>query len=187
MTELGLLTTKEAAVKELKRRDAFTKTTSEKQAAAPIRTLTEQLENSGEEVLTSDVLVKVANVIDVFDRCMGVSQHYGSEFDYPEDVLFSFTKTINSLLGSGKLSAKEAKFCLDQLLEVDDILGILDHEAMPVPFVSLPEEVKDLLEQRELARANKDFATADGLREKLLELGFNVEDSSEGARVFRVR
>lgn len=58
---------------------------------------------------------------------------------------------------------------------------------MPVPFVSLPEEAQDLLEQRELARVKKDFSTADALRDKLLELGFNVEDSSEGARVFRVR
>jgi len=102
-------------------------------------------------------------------------------------ILFSFTKSINSLLGGSRLSAKEAKFCLDQLLEVDEILGILDHEAMPVPFVSLPEEAQDLLEQRELARVKKDFSTADALRDKLLELGFNVEDSSEGARVFRVR
>lgn len=102
-------------------------------------------------------------------------------------ILFSFTKSINSLLSSSKLSAREARFCLDQLLEVDDILGILDHDAMPVAFGSLPEEAKDLLEQRELARVKKDFATADALRDKLLDQGFNVEDSAEGARVFRVK
>ncbi len=102
-------------------------------------------------------------------------------------ILFSFSKSINSHLGAGKLSGKEAGFCLEQLLEVDDILGILDHEAMPVPFASLPEEAKELLEQRELARAKKDFATADAMRDHLIELGFNVEDSSEGARVFKVK
>ncbi len=102
-------------------------------------------------------------------------------------ILFSFTKSINSLLSSSRLSAREARFCLDQLLEVDDILGILDHDAMPLPFTSLPEEAKDLLEQRELARVKKDFTTADALRDKLMELGFNVEDSAEGARVFRVK
>ncbi|WP_320169159.1 cysteine synthase [Maridesulfovibrio sp.] len=102
-------------------------------------------------------------------------------------ILFSFTKAINSQLSAGKLAAREARFCLDQLLEVDDILGILDHDALPLPFTSLPEEVKDMLEQRELARAKKDFATADALRDKLLAAGFNVEDSAEGARIFRVK
>ncbi|CCO22138.1 cysteine synthase [Maridesulfovibrio hydrothermalis] len=102
-------------------------------------------------------------------------------------ILFSFSKAINSLLGSGKISGKEAEFCLAQLLEVDDILGILDHDAMPLPFASLPEEAKVLLEQRELARAKKDFSTADAMRDHLLELGFNVEDSCEGARVFKAK
>ncbi|WP_027720906.1 cysteine synthase [Maridesulfovibrio zosterae] len=102
-------------------------------------------------------------------------------------ILFSFAKSINSHLSAGKLCGKEAKLCLDQLLEVDEIIGILDHEAMPVPFSFLPEEAKDLLEQRELARVKKDFATADSMRDQLMELGYNVEDSSEGARVFKVK
>ena len=102
-------------------------------------------------------------------------------------ILFGFCKTVNSLLGSAKLCGAEAQFCLNQLLEVDDILGILDHNAMPVPFAKLPEDVKLILEDRELARGKKDFATADALRDKLLEAGFNVEDSFDGARVFKVR
>ena len=102
-------------------------------------------------------------------------------------ILFGFSKAINSLLGSAKICGAEAQFCLEQLLEVDDILGILDHDHMPVPFATLPEEVKIILEDRELARRKKDFATADALRDKLIEAGFNVEDSSDGARVFKVR
>jgi cysteinyl-tRNA synthetase len=39
-----------------------------------------------------------------------------------------------------------------------------------------------LLEQREAARATKDFARADEIRAKLAEIGVQVEDSPEGAR-----
>jgi hypothetical protein len=87
------ITTKEAAVKELDRRVTFAKTTSEKKAAAPLKKLASTIRKEGDEVLTAETLVKVAGVIDVFDRCLGVTKHYGAEFEYPEDVLFSFTKT----------------------------------------------------------------------------------------------
>ena len=87
------LTTKDAAVKELGRRVAFANTTNEKKAAAPLKKLASSIKKMGDEVLTADTLIKVAGVIDVFDRCLGVTQHYGNEFEYPEDVLFSFTKS----------------------------------------------------------------------------------------------
>jgi len=87
------LTTKEAAVKEIKRRVACAKTTSEKKAAAPMKELISRLNEEGEEVLTADTLTKVAQAVDVYDRCMDLNKHYGNEFDYPEDVFFKFTKS----------------------------------------------------------------------------------------------
>jgi cysteinyl-tRNA synthetase len=44
----------------------------------------------------------------------------------------------------------------------------------------LTEEAARLLSQRELARSQRDFATSDELRDKLLELGIEVRDSAEG-------
>jgi cysteinyl-tRNA synthetase len=40
-----------------------------------------------------------------------------------------------------------------------------------------------LLAEREEARAAKDFARADEIRDKLAELGWEVRDSAEGARL----
>ena len=42
--------------------------------------------------------------------------------------------------------------------------------------------VKSLLEQREAARAAKDFATADAIRDRIKEAGIEVEDTTEGPR-----
>jgi cysteinyl-tRNA synthetase len=42
--------------------------------------------------------------------------------------------------------------------------------------------VRALLEQRELARANKDFDAADRIRDQLKEAGIDVEDTPSGPR-----
>ncbi|MCK5020726.1 MAG: hypothetical protein KAS32_27140, partial [Candidatus Peribacteraceae bacterium] len=43
----------------------------------------------------------------------------------------------------------------------------------------VPEEVEKLLRQREDARANKDFALSDSLRDEIKALGYEVRDSGE--------
>ncbi len=42
--------------------------------------------------------------------------------------------------------------------------------------------VSNMLAQRESARAQKDFATADSIRDALLEAGIEIEDTAQGAR-----
>jgi cysteinyl-tRNA synthetase len=41
------------------------------------------------------------------------------------------------------------------------------------------------MEEREAARTAKDYARADELRDRLSELGWEVRDSSDGARLLR--
>ena len=45
------------------------------------------------------------------------------------------------------------------------------------------EAVEALIEARALARSNKDWATADKVRDGLIELGFIIEDTPQGAKV----
>ena len=47
------------------------------------------------------------------------------------------------------------------------------------------EEVEALLGEREEARAAQDFERSDRIREQLAELGWEVRDSAEGARLVR--
>jgi cysteinyl-tRNA synthetase len=46
-------------------------------------------------------------------------------------------------------------------------------------------EAEALLAERDEARAAKDFARADEIRDKLAELGWEVRDSADGARLVR--
>jgi cysteinyl-tRNA synthetase len=62
----------------------------------------------------------------------------------------------------------------------DRVLGLdLDKSA---PSVSLPDGAAELLAAREKARAAKDFAKSDQLRDKLAEVGVTVIDTVEGQR-----
>ena len=66
------------------------------------------------------------------------------------------------------------------LLSWDRVLGLDLHRA--TSEVLLPEGASALLESRERARAAKDFATSDRLREQLAALGVTVTDTARGQR-----
>ena len=42
------------------------------------------------------------------------------------------------------------------------------------------EEINSLIEKRKMAKANKDFQTADAIRDQLKEMGVEIMDSAEG-------
>ena len=46
----------------------------------------------------------------------------------------------------------------------------------------LDEEIEKLIEERQAARKNKDFARADEIRDQLLEQGIVLKDSREGVK-----
>ena len=61
-----------------------------------------------------------------------------------------------------------------------EMLGVLGLERLLAPDAEAPAEVVDLAEQREQARARRDFAAADELREEIAALGWEVRDGAEG-------
>lgn len=64
----------------------------------------------------------------------------------------------------------------------DRVLGLRLDE---VKKISIPQDVKKLADERAEARKNKDWKKADELRQKIQELGFEVEDMKEGQRVYK--
>ena len=68
------------------------------------------------------------------------------------------------------------------LLDWDRVLGLDLGRAPSADAGELPEGAARLLEQRELARAAKDYASSDRLREQLAEMGVMVTDSRDGQK-----
>lgn len=65
------------------------------------------------------------------------------------------------------------------LLKMDKILGLKLGEYLAKP-IKVPDEVKALVNNREKARAKKDFDKADQIRKQIEKLGFQVEDTPKG-------
>jgi cysteinyl-tRNA synthetase len=65
-----------------------------------------------------------------------------------------------------------------------ELLGVLGF-SLAGREEGLPAEVVDLSEQRDAARAARDWAAADAIRDRLAELGWVVEDTPAGTRVHR--
>ena len=65
------------------------------------------------------------------------------------------------------------------LLDFDRVLG-LDLDAEPDRSVELPTGAAELLERRAAARATRDYATSDALRDELATIGVSVRDTPEG-------
>ena len=93
-------------------------------------------------------------------------------------VIFDFVKKTNTSLADNQ-NAENAFAAHKALMKVADVLGVLYRETE----VNVPDEVAKLVEDRKLARKNKEWAKSDELRDKILELGFLVEDSREGQKV----
>ncbi|WP_319471475.1 cysteine synthase [uncultured Pseudodesulfovibrio sp.] len=100
-------------------------------------------------------------------------------------TLFRFTKLVNSWATDKSFSGAAAQLCLEELLAVDEILGILDQSQMPVPLSDLPAEVQGMLADRQKAREAKDFAASDALRDSIVKAGFRLEDTGGVPRVFK--
>ena len=72
------------------------------------------------------------------------------------------------------------------LLEFDKVLGVDIEKNEDKKEIELPQEIKDLLEQRKQARENKDWALSDKIRDELKEKGYMVKDTKEGMTIEKI-
>jgi cysteinyl-tRNA synthetase len=68
------------------------------------------------------------------------------------------------------------------MLHFDRILGLGLDQWEP-PQETIPDEVMELVEQRQIMRKEKRWGDADTLRDRVIEMGYEVEDTPEGPRV----
>ncbi len=99
-------------------------------------------------------------------------------------ALFGFVKEVNVAVEEG-LAEGDRQRALDALDDVDRVLGVLD------PAGWRPEagdgadgdaEIEDLVRRREEARAARDWAEADRIRDQLSGRGVVLEDTPQGTR-----
>jgi cysteinyl-tRNA synthetase len=92
-------------------------------------------------------------------------------------AIFELVKLANTNC-NGESSKSFVQTIHDLIVELCDILGIITEKKEEI----LDEEIEKLIEERQAARKNKNFARADEIRNLLLEKGILLEDTREGVR-----
>jgi len=90
-------------------------------------------------------------------------------------ALFEFTRKINRVMDNKGLSPHDKQKVEEILMGINSVLGVMDLK------VAEPDKgLEALIKQREEARRNKDWKTADRIREELKEAGIEVIDTRDG-------
>ena len=71
------------------------------------------------------------------------------------------------------------------LLKFDDVLGLKIDE-IKEKNEEFSDDIKNLIEQRKIARINKDWKKSDELRDEISKLGYRVKDTADGMQVEKI-
>lgn len=155
-----------------------------------------------------DALDAAALKAKVDETAAAFSDAMDDDFNAPAALgaLFTLVGDLNTMVSGKSLSIADAEAAMmarDKIVELLDVLGIklVDEQGdgvaseYPAEVIDLAAELagyggsdameaaEALLEARALARSNKDWGLADGVRNGLVGLGFVIEDTPQGARV----
>ena len=121
-------------------------------------------------------------VIDTFDS-------YRERFDAAMDddfntanavsVLFELVRAVNTATtGSSIPTRAGAQACLDMVHEFTDVLGLLYSRQEE----DLDAKVEQMIADRQAARAAKNWAEADRIRDELKAMGIELKDTKQGVQ-----
>lgn len=100
------------------------------------------------------------------------NEHINDDLDTPKAIAI-----ISEIISNPEYSDADKKATI---LDFDKVLGLqLDRQ----DNIEVPDNVLELIKQRDEARANKDFAKSDELRSEIEKLGFAVRDTENGTQV----
>ena len=133
----------------------------------------ESLDNRQLNEEEKEILQELEKLEEKFDHSMA------DDFNTADGLaaIFEMVRLANSSCSSenSKLIIKEF---YDKIILLCDILGIEADKKEDL----LDKEIEKMIEERQIARQNKDFAKADQIRDLLLEKGIILEDTREGVR-----
>ena len=120
-----------------------------------------------------DLYGKTQEYADSFERAMD------DDFNTADAIaaVFELVKYINTT-ADGTRTKEYLDSLYGRLQSLTDVLGIIIEKKEEM----LDEEIEELIEKRQAARKDKNFALADQIRDELLAKGIILEDTREGVK-----
>lgn len=92
-------------------------------------------------------------------------------------VFFDWIRVTNSTLDKNSLSEDEASQGINFIAYFDSVFGVLPKDE------SIPQEIIELVSEREEVRQHKDWAKSDELRDLIASKGWIVKDTPDGTKL----
>jgi cysteinyl-tRNA synthetase len=111
----------------------------------------------------------------IYDLRQGLRAAFDDDLNLPAAIaaLFQTVKRINSLVAGNLMDAQGAGRLIAVLRDLDTVLGIFNFD----DAADVDSETRELIQARDLARAERNWPLADRLRREILARGVNVQDS----------
>ena len=98
-------------------------------------------------------------------------------------AVFELITAVNTAVREGA-SKEFAQKCLDLLMELATVLGLLQQDVSE-EVTEVEPEIQALIDERQAARAEKNFVRADEIRDQLKERGITLKDTPQGVQVIK--
>lgn len=93
-------------------------------------------------------------------------------------AVHNLVREINTVIAAGKLRGDDRVAVLRAISDFDAVLGIFGKDEQLI----LDSEIESLIEERQDARRNRNFARSDEIRDELAAKGIILEDTKDGVR-----
>ncbi|WP_195701280.1 cysteine--tRNA ligase [Companilactobacillus futsaii] len=120
-----------------------------------------------------EIVTQTQSIIDDFKTAMN------DDFNVQNGLteIFNLVSLANNYSSRDAVAKNAVNVILKAMVDLTSILGInLDNQQ------DLSKEIQQMVDQRDQARADKDFATSDKLRDQLKDMGVILEDTPQGTR-----
>ncbi|MFH1316232.1 MAG: cysteine--tRNA ligase [Candidatus Woesearchaeota archaeon] len=144
-----------------------------------LKKLTETLDKFSDFLKKLEIVKGKENNKKVDDLIKKSKEKFEKEMDNDLNIsgalaaIFEFMNAVNKIID--KISASDAKKIIELMKKFDTVLGVMDFGEG-----DLGKEIQDMIVQREKARSEKDFKTADKIRDKLKKKGIELKDTKDG-------
>ena len=117
-------------------------------------------------------------VIDQFAKSLDEDLNVSAAWGH----IFEWVRATNKAIAENALTQQGAAANLAAWERLDSVLGV----GAKVTASEIPQELLNLLEQRQAARKAKDFKRSDAIRDELKAKGWVIEDTPKGPRLKRI-